>query len=322
MTFGVHSTCFARYLSLLKQQLDGIATVNVMTDLSMWLPDELSTFELRALADEHERQQTKRLRVKTMAYTVADIDEAFPRIAWPIPGVGNHISWYHNDTQAWYHSLTDNFRARGRNITRKLRDGRNVSNLLSYFVHEPSICLWARLQCRVHELCNQGYVWVIEDDSVFIGNIRRPITHYGSSRADLIAVFAPHHYIDDLWWLYVNALFKTTFPGKPLHKWEHVERYSPMLINKLVQLLEHRVAAYGEVFAGTVCTNTKWCTVADLRSGKFVHADLHWYRDSYVLSRKQISSLGRMHTHESDFHGLWVHSVKNQCDIMRRIDSL
>jgi hypothetical protein len=102
-------------------------------------------------------------------------------------------------------------------------------------------------------------MWVIEDDTAFVGDIRAALTAYRDHKADLVSVMLPHPYIDNQWWLYVNRGFGALFPGPPVHKWEHVERYSSALLLKLEQLLRRGAAAYGEVFASTVCARMSWC---------------------------------------------------------------
>ena len=57
-------------------------------------------------------------------------------------------------------------------------------NQVSYYTHEPSLCLWARRRAR------RPYVWVLEEDAPFLGSLRVPIAHYAAtSQADLVAPY-------------------------------------------------------------------------------------------------------------------------------------
>lgn len=309
-------TCYAEYISLLRHQLLGIARLHVLTDVSMWLPDGISSVELRTLADKHETTLRVKLNgVDVFAYTVADIYTAFPGVQWPIPGGLHPLPQFHNDVQLWFHSLKTTLRTQGRRETRILQDGQNVSNLLSYFIHEPSLCLWARLRCGTNGRCADQYVWVIEDDAAFVGSIQAPLQHYRNSSSDLISVFALQPYIDDQWWLYVNFKFRAAFPTVPLHKWEHVERYSSLMLHRIDQLLTRGIVAYGELFASTVCNRSSWCVYEDLRAAEFVAPDTSLYRDSHAITRKLLASLIRtqIRRHTS---GRWVHSVKDGCQLL------
>ena len=102
---------------------------------------------------------------------------------------------------------------------------------------------------------------MVEEDAVFIGDVRRAFLPFANSSADLVTVFQPSAYIDDQWWLHVNPAFRAALPGRPLHKWEHVERYSLALLLKLEDMLQRGAAAYGELFASTVCSRMSWSAV-------------------------------------------------------------
>ena len=49
---------------------------------------------------------------------------------------------------------------------------RVVSNLLSYFIHEPSLCLWLR---RQQQPLSTPFVWVLEEDAPLLGSLRVPL---------------------------------------------------------------------------------------------------------------------------------------------------
>ena len=293
---NVLSPCHQSYLALLWQALGDVATdLHVLTDLSLSLEPDLATAELRRLSDAHQQKLSRQLNgIPTFAYTVADIVAAFPSVTWPVPGELYPTTMLNNDTRLWLRTSWDRLEARGMQLTRRLETGNVVSNLLSYYVHEPSLCVWLRRQqltsgndvprratspslsllsvacplrgasCPASVLplsadAVRRRVWVVEEDVVFIGDVRRAFLPFANSSADLITVFQPSAYIDDQWWLHVNPAFRAALPGRPLHKWEHVERYSVALVLKLEDMLQRGAAAYGELFASTVCSRTSWC---------------------------------------------------------------
>ena len=289
------SPCHQSYLALLWQALTDVAPLHVLTDLSLSLAPDLAAAELRQLSDAHQQKLSQQLNgIPTFAYTVADVVAAFPSVTWPIPGELHPTTMLNNDTRLWLRASWDRLEARGMRLTRKLETGRVVSNLLSYYVHEPSLCVWLRRQqltsgndiprratlpslslspvhcveplvlracLRLSADAVRRRVWVVEEDAVFIGDVRRAFLPFANSSADLVTVFQPSAYIDDQWWLHVNPAFRAALPGRPLHKWEHVERYSLALLLKLEDMLQRGAAAYGELFASTVCSRMSWCAI-------------------------------------------------------------
>ena len=78
--------CTRAYFELLRRELDGTATLHLLTDLSLWAPP-LSFGELRAHADAHEARLRRELPgVEPFAFTVADLVTAWPAVRWPLPG--------------------------------------------------------------------------------------------------------------------------------------------------------------------------------------------------------------------------------------------
>ena len=246
------SPCHQSYLALLRQALGDLAQLHVLTDLSLSLAPDLAAAELRRLSDTHQQKLSQQLNgIPTFAYTVADIVAAFPSVAWPIPGELHPTAMLNNDTRLWLSASWEHLEARGMRLTRRLETGRVVSNLLSYYVHEPSLCVWLRRRQLASGDDVARRVWVLEEDVLFLGDVRRALLPFANSSADLIAVFQPSAYIDAEWWLHVNPAFRAALPGRPLHKWEHVERYSVALLLKLEDLLQRGAAAYGELFGST-----------------------------------------------------------------------
>ena len=141
------SPCHQSYLALLWQALTDVAPLHVLTDLSLSLAPDLAAAELRQLSDAHQQKLSQQLNgIPTFAYTVADVVAAFPSVTWPIPGELYPTTMLNNDTRLWLRASWDRLEARGMRLTRKLETGRVVSNLLSYYVHEPSLCVWLRRQ--------------------------------------------------------------------------------------------------------------------------------------------------------------------------------
>ena len=106
---------------------------------------------------------------------------------------------------------------RGANLTRRDATGRGrVSNLLNYFVHEPSLCLWLR-RMRHSEVA-VTHVWVVEEDAPYLGSLRVPISYYAGATADLITVLQPHEALTGAPRLFANAAFRRAMPGQLVHK--------------------------------------------------------------------------------------------------------
>lgn len=342
------SECHREYLQKLVRQVSGLGELHVLVDLSLHLADHLSWAALRERAARHERELTAAIPgvASAVAYTVADVVTAFPHVEWPVPGRLHPLREWHNHTQIWLLSLQERLRARGRMLTRSISDryaAQPVSNMLGYFIHEPSLCLWLRRQPSLTSADGgPRYIWVIEDDTLLIGSSLRapllrlsPWTRLGEGAAsvggtaDLVSVFQSHSYVDDFWWLYLNRNFSSAFPGRPLHRWEHVERYSSTLLREIEDLLERGVAAYGEVFSSTVCERLAWCERLDLRDTGFVPRDGAHYADSSPLSSKALTRLeerasaktrtagarSMYSTTTGAAVGRWVHAVKEGCTL-------
>merc|ERR1712151_1274699 len=80
----------------------------------------------------------------------------------------------------------------------------------------------------------------------------------------------------------------------PVHKWEHVERYSARLLSELHYYLSSGVILHGEIFSSSVCSILPWCSLQDLR-------DLGHTYDQYDGSKTNLSKV-RQGT------GKWYHA--------------
>ena len=149
-----------------------------------------------------------------------------------------------------------------------------------------------------------------------------PLLWYAASLADLISVFMPHSSISadearaatsrghHLW---SNGAFRASLPHGIVHKWEHVERYSGALLRRIDGLLQGGAAAFGEIFASTVCNQTAGCRCADLRETGHVQRNGFLYAWSHPLTRKEIKRLFKLARPENAAEGRgmnrWLHGI-------------
>ena len=118
----------------------------------------------------------------------------------------------------------------------------------------------------------------------------------------------------------VNGAFADAFGDRRVHKWEHVEGFSPRLIRKLDDLLSvNGAAAHGEMFGSTVCMATPWCVAADLRLAGVVALDAAMYGPSQSVltttERWERRALFERHRARGA-PGVWLHAVKNTCNAL------
>ena len=259
VTLPTLSSCYHAYLSSMHRQLNKLARLHILVDLSLQLGATESRGELRRQVAAHEKTLASSMPFASpFVYTVADIVEAFPLVQWPLPGQLRPLNDWHNDTAIWYTAHVDKLHRQGLNSTRWLQGqgnrGMTVSNLISYFIHEPSLILWLRhqpLKTSTRSWNGDGarYVWVIEDDAALVGSTMHDFlarfspeasvdghlallregsrTHIRTS--DLISVFQPHKYVDEFYWLYRNDIFDSMLPGKVLHRKRRIHECSNTL---------------------------------------------------------------------------------------------
>lgn len=330
--------CTRAYLELLQRELHSVSRLHVLTDLSLFAPAHLTTPRaLRRHADAHEQTLRRELPgVEPFAFTVADIVEQWPEVQWPLPGDAafRAVSEYDMGIRIWLAYVRHNLGAYG-NLTRNIQlppagqaASRVVSNLLSYFIHEPSLCLWLR---RQQQPLSTPFVWVLEEDAPLLGSLRVPLLHLASSPADLVSVFMPHRNmaadearattVPGRRHLWSNDAFRATFSaGVTVHKWEHIERYSATLLRRLDGLLATGAAAFGEIFSSTVCNQTAGCTCTDLRMSGHVQRSGELFAWSKPLERRQIQRLFKLanpsKTDEGRGINRWLHGVAGDCDVL------
>jgi hypothetical protein len=305
----------------MKHQLHNLASMHIMTDLSLWAPSDATAAALNTYSRAHEASLARALPgVEPFAFTVTDFIVAWPSVVdWPTPGSAAFpVKSYDAPTRTWLHFVERALQNRGlRNFTR-LVHGAETSNLLSYYLHAPSLCLWLRRRKALSQPL-PSYVWAIEEDTPIVGSLATPLTHYmTSSTADLLTVLMPHTHANALTrHLYSNGRFRDSIPGF-VHMWEHVERFSSRLLKRLDEVLSTGAAAFGEFFAPTVCNATEWCTCADLRSDGFVQRQGALYAWSQPVTRPTLKRLmsAAERVRKQPGYARWVHGVQGVCDVV------
>ena len=271
--------------------------------------------------------------VRSFLFTDGDIRTSFAAVrAWPSPE--RHDS-SHNRLKGgdvvdiWWAGVQDaNRHALGANV---------ADRLTSFLIHEPSLALWARDRRRQSARpALPPHVWVVEDDTVFLGDLRQSLALYRrfAPTADYVSTFANlegHLEAASHDWK-ANRAFGRAYANRRVHKWEHVERFSARLIERLDELLSRDgAAAHGEMFASTVCAAEPWCTSSDLRlplplsephdarAAGVVPRDARMYGPSAsVLTTASRGARRRLYeAHRAGgAPGVWLHSVKNYCNAL------
>lgn len=366
--------CHVEIVRWLQSQLVGEAELELLVD---------ATGLASTAAISRARDQLRAaLHAPAFLYTAEELERTFPAVRqWPSPA--------HHDpsrnrlkgdaVRLWW--------AKVLKLQRPALGPRVAQRLISYLIHEPSIVLWARRRAEAARLRDGGappaassggrlrdesalprYTWVIEDDAVFVGDLRgflrlfrppspaapaapaaaaaalavpafpasvaAPTSKSGGKRgapgrdpqrggADLVTTFAN---LEGNWieasshdWK-VNGAFADAFGDRRVHKWEHVEGFSPRLIRKLDDLLSvNGAAAHGEMFGSTVCMATPWCVAADLRLAGVVALDAAMYGPSQSVltttERWERRALFERHRARGA-PGVWLHAVKNTCNAL------
>ena len=139
--------------------------------------------------------------------------------------------------------------------------------LWPYLIHDPSVVLYWE-----HAVDRHKPLWVLEDDVAFYDPPR--LVQYidrmddALEGVDYAAVFEAKSdncsaNLRPSWYL---ACYKARALHKwPVHKWEHVERFSPHMLSLLSNALDKGHVAHGELFASTLCRDTLFCKIRDFR---------------------------------------------------------
>lgn len=163
---------------------------------------------------------------------------------------------------------------------------------INWYFHDPSVVLWAS-HCHpsffagpprikgVRSLeTNEQYVWVIEADALYVGNVNEFIDHHINVTADYIG--ADIQPVNPRW-SHINEATWSVPVSHIMHKKDHVERFSITLLQFLFALLKLNLVAWSEVFAPTICSlQDHWCTMKLLQN-RFVGTILQSSRNGSML---------------------------------------
>ena len=178
----------------------------------------------------------------------------------------------------------------------------------SWINHEPSLVLLLRRT----QAMGGGYrfVWAIEDDSLFLGNVGHFLDATVHHDEDYLGTIVDDHRNLSTWhWDY--GTWKPASAAAARTKVEHVERYSSRLLVALEDLLSRGLYAWGEGMV-SACLSWRWCTTREL--GRFVPWSNDTQLGGFVVPRgpwwnvhlkpKQLCHLHRR------FASMFVHSSK------------
>ena len=303
--------CHSAHVQFVRAQLESVATLELLVDVTA-----LGATNRTDAARRAQAQLQAALGVGSFVYTVEDLWAAFPAVRrWPSPeqhdSSRNRLKGGDVVKIWWAKVLKRQRRSLGPSVARRLT---------SYLIHEPSLVLWARAR-RAAGRSVPAFTWVLEDDDVFLGDLGASLGLFGT--ADLVATFAnlvgQQIEASSHDWK-ANGAFTALYANRRVHKWEHVERFSARLIERLDTLLtEHGAAAHGEMFASTVCLAEPWCVAHDLRLAGLVDPDARLFGPSTSVleasERWERRQLFDRHRAKSA-PGVWVHAVKDYCNAL------
>lgn len=130
----------------------------------------------------------------------------------------------------------------------------------SWINHEPSLLLLLRRT----QAMGGGYrfVWAIEDDSLFLGNVGHFLDATARHDEDYLGTILDDHRNLSSWhWGY--GTWKPASAAAARTKVEHVERYSRRLLVALEDMLSRGLYAWGEGMV-SACLSWRWCTTREL----------------------------------------------------------
>ena len=320
--------CHAAYIRWLKGQVAGEASLQLVVDVSSLVHHHDSARDSPSVMEATGQAAAKlrsALSVDVFAYTVEQVHGAFPAVRyWPSP-----VS-HRKARSRLPGDVIDGWWAKVLRKYKPLLGPAVAERLTSYLIHEPSLVLWARAQ-RASGGALPSHVWVVEDDTVFTGDLasflrsyRQPGRQHPSAQRqpDLVNAFAnlegqieasSHDWKR-------NDAFLGAFSNRRVHKWEHVERYSLALLDRLDDLMTlGGVAAHGEMFSSTVCAAESWCKTSELRLSGTVSMDASLYALSTSVfskaDRKEREALLRQQRAKGA-PGIWLHAIKNYCNAL------
>ena len=153
-----------------------------------------------------------------------------------------------------------------------------------------------------HPLLTAAYVWNIEDDTRYSGDVSAFFRKYSAVDAHFItaAVATP----------------PASWPSTEEHTWqvpssavlmkkEHVERFSRRFLDVMLDMGQVGVVGFGELYASTVCSLIDWCTTRDLENDGEVGAKFDWNTEVSTDEWRAIIS-------EERTRNKWWHALKSE----------
>ena len=172
-----------------------------------------------------------------------------------------------------------------------------MDNKLPAALHEPYVVAWM-FDEGVAKHAEYDFVWVVEDDARFKGDVGGFYANFEDDDADFISCFQAAGVGKD--WPHANKHVHWALDNRTsLHHSEHVVRYSRRLLFALDALLGMGVVAYGEIFASSICREEAWCHAEALNG----YTSAHNYNWRSRVTPNQWDS-GDLET------GKWYHALK------------
>ena len=155
---------------------------------------------------------------------------------------------------------------------------------------------------RSHPLLTSAYVWNLEDDTRYSG--------------DVSAFFRKYSVVDAHFISAAVATPPASWPSTEEHTWlvpssavllkkEHVERFSRRFLDLMLDMGQVGVVGFGELYASTVCSLIDWCTTRDLENDGEVGAKFDWNTEVSADDWRAITSDERT-------RNKWWHALKSE----------
>ena len=91
-------------------------------------------------------------------------------------------------------------------------------------------------------------------------------------------------------------------------KLEHLEFLSPRFLFALKTMIENNCISWGEIYSGTVCKNTRWCNLVELKE----YADPHMERFGMFYEMKIDQYKSAACNPQDPLKNRWFHKVPFQ----------
>jgi len=177
----------------------------------------------------------------------------------------------------------------------------------NFWFHDASLFLWS-ITCRPdlwHHTPplpptreSELYIWTIEHDAIYFGDVSTFLDEHNTNIADYIANYFP---LGPNWNHWEKSTWRPPY-DKALFKKEYVERHSTALLRYLYSITLLNVVAYGEIFASTVCAlQPHWCVMAPLEQ-RFIGPAYAW---NAFLTDDQVDAMWA----DPAQQGKWNHAV-------------